>query len=166
MWKLRAMKSMSFTVFNYNATVLLIQPNRTQPMDGPNPCPSLRYTRRFDEFIVRRFVYVFWSPKGELESGTSAGFSLRGSMPPCRPRRRKLWKFDYEMVHFDLNKYVVSIAPFSTPACPDCSQNVTYLNTEHCSFCMLSLFNFSSIFPLGGQLTPFAPCADARGSNT
>ena len=27
MWKLRAMKSMSFTVFSYNATVLLIQPN-------------------------------------------------------------------------------------------------------------------------------------------
>jgi len=34
---------MSFrpTVFSYNATVLLIQPNPTQPMDGPNPCPSL-----------------------------------------------------------------------------------------------------------------------------
>jgi len=50
------MKSMSFTVFSYNATVLLIQPNSPnplhvlenvtqpnpiQPMDGPNPCPSL-----------------------------------------------------------------------------------------------------------------------------
>jgi len=32
---------MSCTVFSYNATVLLIQPNPTQPMDGPNPCPSL-----------------------------------------------------------------------------------------------------------------------------
>jgi len=32
---------MSFIVFSYNATVLLIQPNPTQPMDGPNPCPSL-----------------------------------------------------------------------------------------------------------------------------
>jgi len=32
------------------------------------------------------------------------------------------------MVHAEvhLNKYVVSIAPFSTPACPDCSQNMTY----------------------------------------
>ena len=41
---MRAMKSMSFTVFSYNATVglLLIQPNPTQPMDEPNPCPSLR----------------------------------------------------------------------------------------------------------------------------
>jgi len=30
------------------------------------------------------------------------------------------------MVHSEvyLNKYVVSIAPFSTPACPDCSQNI------------------------------------------
>ena len=38
-----------------------------------------------------------------------------------------LTKFDYEMVHSEvyLNKYVVSIAPFSTPACPDCSQNIT-----------------------------------------
>jgi len=35
------MKSMSFTLFS---TVLLIQPNPTQPMDGPNPCPSLAET--------------------------------------------------------------------------------------------------------------------------
>ena len=32
MWKLRAMKIMSFTVFSYNATVLLIQPNPTHHM--------------------------------------------------------------------------------------------------------------------------------------
>jgi len=46
---------------------------------------------------------------------------VRGSMPPCRLKRRKFWKFDYEVVHAEvyLNKYVVSIAPFSTPACPD-----------------------------------------------
>jgi len=53
---------------------------------------------------------------------------VRGSkMSPFRLRRRKLEKFDYEMVHPEvyLNKYVVSIAPFSTPACPDCSQNIT-----------------------------------------
>ena len=51
------------------------------------------------------------------------------------------------MVHTEvyLNKYVVCIAPFSTLACPDCSQ---YIN--------ISLSNFSSIFP-GGQLTAFAP---------
>ena len=30
------------------------------------------------------------------------------------------------------------------------------INIENCSFCMSSLFNFSSIFP-EGQLTPFAP---------
>ena len=37
-------------------------------------------------------------------------------MPPCRLRRRKFWKSDHEMVHSEvyLNKYVVSIAPFST----------------------------------------------------
>jgi len=58
------------------------------------------------------------------------------------------------MVHSEVypNKYVVSIAPFSTPACPDCSQNIT----QTCSFLHVSLFNLSSIFP-GGQLTPFAP---------
>ena len=61
------------------------------------------------------------------------------------------------MVHSEacLNKYVVSIAPFSTPVCPDCSHNI---NIENCSFCMFSLFNFSSIFPGDkSQLTPFAP---------
>jgi len=52
---------------------------------------------------------------------------VKGSMPPCLLRRRKLWKFDYEIVHSGvyLTKYVVRIAPFSTPACPDCSQNIT-----------------------------------------
>jgi len=36
-------------------------------------------------------------------------------MLPCRLRRRNFGKFDYEMVHSEvyLNKYVVSIAPFS-----------------------------------------------------
>jgi len=74
-------------------------------------------------------------------------------MPPCRLWRRKFRKSDYEMVHSEvyLNKYVVSIAPFSTPACPDCSQDIQ----KTALFCMFSLFNFSSIFP-GGQLTPFA----------
>jgi len=48
----------------------------------------------------------------------SAGFWLGRSMPPCRLRRRKFWKSDYKMVQSEvyLNKYVVSIAPFSTPA--------------------------------------------------
>jgi len=52
---------------------------------------------------------------------------VRGSMRPCRLRRTKLWKFDYEMAHSEvyLNKYVISIAPFSTPACLECSQNIT-----------------------------------------
>jgi len=39
------------------------------------------------------------------------------SVPSCRLRRRKFWKFEYEMVHSEvyLNKYVVSVAPFSIP---------------------------------------------------
>jgi len=66
-------------------------------------------------------------------AGTCGEFWLGGSVSPCCPRRRKLWKFDYEIVHSEvyLNKYVISIAPFSTPACPDCSRNI---NLENCSF--------------------------------
>ena len=41
---------------------------------------------------------------------------------------------------------VVSIAPFSPP----------HLHSEKCSFCMFSLFNFSSIFP-GGSAGPICP---------
>jgi len=64
------------------------------------------------------------------------------------------------MVHSEvyLNKYVVSIAPFSTPACPDCSQNIP----KTAVFCMFSLFNFSFIFPAGISFLPV--CADAHGS--
>ena len=58
------------------------------------------------------------------------------------------------MVHFEvyMNKYVVSIAPFSTPACPDCSQNIQ----KTALFCMFSGFNFSSIFP-GVSADPICP---------
>ena len=73
-------------------------------------------------------IFSFMHQAGStLEARASAGFWLGRSMPPCRLRWRKFWKFDYKMVHSDvyLNEYVVSIAPFSTPACPDCSQNIT-----------------------------------------
>ena len=55
------------------------------------------------------------------------------------------------MVHSEvyLHKYVVSIAPFSTPACPDCSQNIP----KTAVFCVFSLFNISSIFQ-GGSADP------------
>jgi len=58
------------------------------------------------------------------------------------------------MVHSEvyLNEYVVSIAPFSTPASPDCSQDI--LKTA--LFCMFSLFNVLSIFP-GGSADPICP---------
>ena len=52
-------------------------------------------------------------------TGTSAGFWLRGSMPPWRLRRRK---FDYEMVHSEVYLKKICgqhIAPFSTFACPN-----------------------------------------------
>ena len=75
-------------------------------------------------------------------------------MRPCRLRRRKFRKFDYEMVHSEvhvyLNKHVVSIAPFSTPAFTPTPIQKTAI------FCTFALFSVSSIFP-GGQLTPFAP---------
>ena len=73
-------------------------------------------------------------------------------MLPCRLRRRKLGKFGYEMVYSKvcLNKYVVSIAPFSTPAFTLTPIQKTGL------FCMFSLFNFSSIFP-GGSADNICP---------
>ena len=58
------------------------------------------------------------------------------------------------MVHSEvyLNKYVVSIAPFSTPAWPDCSKNIQ----KTVLFCTFSSFNFSSIYP-GGSADPICP---------
>ena len=43
-----------------------------------------------------------------------------------------------------LNKYVVSIAPFTHP------------NSENFPFCMFSRFSFSSIYP-GGSADPICP---------
>ena len=58
-----------------------------------------------------------------------AGFWLEGQCPllPEAKKILKIRKLDYEMVHSEvyLNKHVVSIAPFCTPVCPDCSQNIT-----------------------------------------
>jgi len=59
--------------------------------------------------------------------GNVRWISVRGVNAPLPPEANKISrKFDYEMVHSEvyLNKYAVSIAPFSTPACPDCSQNI------------------------------------------
>ena len=41
---------------------------------------------------------------------------VRGINAPLPPEAKKMLKIDYEMVHTEvyLNKYVVSIAPFST----------------------------------------------------
>ena len=63
----------------------------------------------------------------KIVTGTSAAAGFWLGRVNCRLRWRKFWKLDYEMVHSEvyLNKYVVSTAPFSTPACLDCSQNIT-----------------------------------------
>jgi len=50
------------------------------------------------------------------------------------------------MVHSEvyLNKYAVSIAPFSTPACPDCSQNCSFLH-------VFAFYFFIHFFRRGGM---------------
>ena len=62
------------------------------------------------------------------------------------------------MVHSEvyLNKYVVSIKPFSTPACPDCSQNI-----QKTAF--LACFRFLIFHPFfqGVQLALFADTHDS-----
>jgi len=52
---------------------------------------------------------------------------VEGVIAPLPLKTKKILKIYYKMVHSEvyLNKYVVSIVPFSTPACPDCSQNIT-----------------------------------------
>ena len=63
---------------------------------------------------------------------------VSGVSAPLPPEAKKILKFYYEMVHSEvyLDKYVVSIAPFSPPPI-----------RKTALFCMFSLFNFSSIFP-------------------
>ena len=73
-------------------------------------------------------------------------------MPHCRLKRRKLGKFDYEMVHSEvyLNKYVVSIAPFSTPAFTSTPPLFRKLLFWH----VFAFFNFSAIhFSRGGGVS-------------
>jgi len=104
--------------------------------------------------LLRTDGAVMMSATSRHCTETSAGFWLRGSMTPCRLRLRK---FDYEMVRSEiyLNKYVVSIAPFSTPACPDCSQNIT-LTLKNCSF--LHVFVFLIFHPFfQGAADPICP---------
>jgi len=38
---------------------------------------------------------------------------VRGSVPPCRLRRRKFWKFDYEMVHSEVLKNALVLHVFA-----------------------------------------------------
>ena len=99
--------------------------------------------------------YICSDTHNNLTPGTSTGFWL-GGVGQCT---LAAWKYDNEMVHSEvyLNKYVVSIVPFSTPACPDCSQNITYKHRKLHVFAFwffdFSLFNFSSSSP-GGSADP------------
>jgi len=81
---------------------------------------------------------------------------------PCRLRRRKFWKFDYEVVHSEvyLNKYVVSMAPFSTPSCLTSHHSYHFIPTFHsencCSFACFRFLIFHNFFQ-GGSGDPICP---------
>jgi len=87
-------------------------------------------------------------------------------MLPCRLRRRKFRKSGCEMVYSKiyskvyLNKYVVSIAPFSYPTFTP----TPHAYSENWSFCMFSLFNFLSIFSRGVSRLHLPLYADAHDS--
>ena len=68
-------------------------------------------------------------------TGTSAGFWLGGSMPPCRLRQRKFWKFDYEMVHSEvyLNKICGQHSAVLYTCLPWFLSKYN-INIENCSF--------------------------------
>jgi len=79
--------------------------------------------------------------------GTSAGFWFGV---------KTIWKFDYEMVHSEvyLNKYVVSIAPFSTPACPDALK----ISHKHRKLFFFACFRFLIFHPFSrGVSWPHLP---------
>ena len=83
-----------------------------------------------DSAFVNRRTACTWcrdDRDGNMTARNVRRISVRGINAPLPPEAKKMLKIDYEVVHTEvyLNKYVVSIAPFSTPACPDCSQNIT-----------------------------------------
>ena len=69
-------------------------------------------------------------------------------MPPCRLRRRKFWKFDYEMVHSEVYLCCQNSAVLYT-CLPRLLSNVQ----KTALVLHVSLSNFSSIFP-GGSTGP------------
>jgi len=81
---------------------------------------------------------------------------VRGVNAPLPPERRKLRKFDYEMVHCEvyLNKYVVSIAPFSTSApCPMIALKILHKYRKLLFFACFRFLIFHPFF----QLAPICP---------
>jgi len=129
--------------------------SRAQKVASPTKEARLDKFRMYHDVIVRFHSRTYREIGDRSVHRGVRRILVRGvNAPPCHLRRRKFWKFDYEMVHCEvnLNKYVVSIAPFFTPACPDCSKNIQ----KTVLFCRFSLFNFSSIFP-GGSADPICP---------
>jgi len=98
-----------------------------------NKLPNVVTRKRNEEDSIRTVVLsgvsnaLTITPPGPNPNKNVRWILVRGSMPPCRLRQRKFWKYDYEMMHSEVLKNAL--------------------------FCMFSPFNFSSIFP-GGQLTP------------
>jgi len=108
---------------------------------GPSHARSwVTCTKNFTKLFLNALLYSML----HRDRRASAGLWLGESMPPCRLRRRK---FDYEMVHSEvyLDKYVVSIAPFSPP--------------PFRKLLFSACFRFLIFHPFskggGGQLTPF-----------
>ena len=76
-------------------------------------------------------------------------------MPPCGLRRRKFWKFDYEMVHSDV--YLDKCGQHSAVLyiCLPRLLSKYNINTENCSFLHVAAFYFfHPIFQGGGSADP------------
>ena len=70
----------------------------------------------------------------------------------------------WSLVHSEVyrNKYVVSVAPFSTPACPDCSQNIT----QHRKQLLFACFRLKFFIHFSrGSADPICPCMPCKQCN-
>ena len=96
----------------------------------------------------KQTLFCIWSE-------TSAGFSLEGQCPLAAWSEEN---FENLTMKWCILKYIwinMWSAFVVLYICLPWLLSKYNINTENYSFCMFSLFNFSSI--LGGQLTPFAP---------
>ena len=138
------------SILKQNRAVVLQQVNRQ-----PSVLPSLSH-----------FNHTLYSRRLCLAIRNVRRILVTGSMPPCRLRRKKFWKFDYEMVHL---KYiwinnVVSIAPFSTPACLGLHLKILH---KHRKLIFFACFRFLIFHPFFQKVSwPHLPlCAAAHAGN-